>query len=235
MHDIAASYQEVRAKVAAAAHRAGRDPDGVLVLAVTKTRAVEQIAAVIAAGARDLGENYVQELTAKWEAFCVREPERHLRWHAIGHLQRNKAKYLAGFCELVHTVDDVALADELDRRAARHDRRQPVLIEVNIASEDTKFGVSPPDVARLADEVVAREHLQLRGLMAMTPFGAPATQSRRLFAEVRELAQRIAPNLPSGAMCELSMGMSQDYEIAVEEAATIVRVGTAIFGHRDVG
>jgi hypothetical protein len=201
----------------------------VVLVAVSKTRGLEEVREAIGAGVTDLGENYVQELVVKWESVGSSS----VQWHMIGHLQRNKAKYLAPFCSMVHAMDSERLAEEISRRAAEHGRRQPVLIEVNIAGEETKFGVSPGEVAPLAERVVGLAGVELRGLMTMTPYAAEREASRRHFTGVRELAERVGRNLPPGAMSELSMGMTQDFEVAVEEGATIVRVGTAIFGRRE--
>lgn len=231
MSSIAAALKQVTQRIADAAARAGRDPDAVTLVTVTKTRTLDETQQAIRAGAEDLGENYVQELVAKRDALAQRGHDA-VRWHAIGHLQRNKVKYVAPFCHLVHSVDSARLADEIETRAAQHDRRQAVLIEVNVAQEASKFGVAPDEAGRLAQHIAARGHVQLRGLMTMTPYGVVLDDSRRCFAALRELAERLGRELPAGAMAELSMGMTQDYEQAVVEGATIVRVGTAIFGER---
>jgi pyridoxal phosphate enzyme (YggS family) len=230
MGKIAEALEQVRQRIDAAASRAGRDASQITLVAVSKTRSVEEILEAVGAGAVDLGENYVQELVAKREELERRQVP--VRWHFIGHLQRNKAKFLTPFCHLIHAVDDLELARELDRRAAQHDRKQAVLLEVNIAGEQTKFGVAPEEAAALAEGVAALPNLQLRGLMAMTPLGASADEAARLYAQVRELAEQLGRNLPPGSMGELSMGMTQDFEVAVEQGATLVRIGTAIFGPR---
>lgn len=234
MTSITARFEEVRQRIGAAAARAGREPDDVTLVTVTKTRTLDEIEQAIGAGATDLGENYVQELVAKREALMQRGHEA-VRWHAIGHLQRNKVKYLVPLCHLIHSVDSARLADAIEARAAQHDRRQGVLIEVNAAGEASKFGVSPEEAGRLAQHVAGLAHVDLRGLMTMTPYGAGADESRRCFSALRELAEKLGRELPAGAMAELSMGMTQDYEHAVLEGATIVRVGTAIFGARGEG
>lgn len=230
MGTVAEALEQVRERITAAALRAGRDPFAVTLVAVSKTRSIEDILEAVAAGAAHLGENYAQELVVKAEELQRRELP--VKWHFIGHLQRNKARFLAPFCHLVHAVDDLELARELDRRARQHGRRQPVLLEVNIAREESKFGVGPGEVGALAEDVACLQNIELRGLMAMTPLGASSDEASRLFAQVRELSQRLAANLPPGAMSELSMGMTQDFEAAVEQGATLVRVGTAIFGPR---
>lgn len=231
MHDIGAAFREVRDRIDAAARKAGRSAEQVTLVTVSKTRSPEEIRLAVSAGADHLGENYVQELVDKWREFGG-QVDGNPRWHFIGHLQRNKVKYLAPFCELIHSVEDERLAAEIDRRACEQQRRQALLLEVNIAGEESKFGLSPEQVAPLAEKVAELPGVQLRGLMAMTPLGASPEACRRYFAQVRELSEGLAVSLPEGAMAELSMGMTQDYEVAVEEGATLVRVGTAIFGPR---
>jgi len=234
MPTIAAAYNETLQRISAAAGRAGRSADDVVLVAVTKTRSPAEVRAVIQAGAVDLGENYVQEMVDKQQAFEA-AGYRDLRWHAIGHLQRNKARYVAPSCALVHSLDSDRLADELDARAGLAERRLPVLLEVNIAGETSKTGLRPDAVEAVAQHVAGLPNLELRGLMAMPPYGIAEDELRHYFAATRELAGRLANSLPAGAMGQLSMGMSHDYEPAIEEGATIVRVGTAIFGPRRVG
>lgn len=234
MSDIAGSLSEVRARIADAARRSGRSADDVLLVTVSKTRSLEEIAEAIDAGARDLGENYVQELVEKQAALAA-EGRDDVRWHAIGHLQRNKVRHIAAFCRLIHSLDSTRLADEIQKRVGAAGRTQPVLIEVNVAAETSKFGVSPEAAKPLAEHVAGLGDVELRGLMAMTPYDISVDESRRYFARTREVAEALARDLPDGAMSELSMGMTQDYESAVEEGATMVRVGTAIFGKRRDG
>lgn len=231
MHNVAAAFADVTARIAVAAEGAGRNPRDVTLVAVSKTRTVDETQAAIEAGARHLGENYIQELVDKHSALGL-GPQGDLQWHAIGHVQRNKVKYITPFCGLIHSLDSTRLADEINRRAVQADRVQGVLIQVNIAREDTKFGVAAGDAAQLAEHVCELPNTQLRGLMSMTPYDISQDEARRHFAGLRELSQRLAANLPEGAMQDLSMGMTQDYETAVQEGATLVRVGTAIFGAR---
>ena len=198
-------------------------------VAVAKTRGIGEIREAIAAGAVDLGENYVQELVGKLQALG----DEAVRWHMIGHLQRNKVRQLPASCAMVHAVDSERLAEEISRRAEALGLTRQVLIEVNIAGEDTKWGVACGGVPELAQRVAGLPGVALKGLMAMTPYGAAEEVARRHFAQARELAEHVGRDLPSGTMSELSMGMTQDFEIAVEEGATMVRVGTAIFGSRE--
>ncbi len=233
MSNITDALAEVRGRIEAAAQRADRPGSDVTLVAVSKTRTVEETREAIDAGAVDLGENYVQEMVEKWRALGT-EPGRELRWHAIGHIQRNKVKYIAPFCHLIHSIDSTRLADEVNKRAGQAERTQPVLIELNIAQEDSKFGATADGARALAEYVAGLPHIELQGLMAMTPYDISADESRAYFAQVRELSETLGANLPRAAMQALSMGMTQDYEVAVEEGATIVRVGTAIFGHRAI-
>ena len=220
---IAARLAEVRGRIAAAAERAGRSAEGVTLLAVSKTKSEAAIREAYAAGQRDFGENYVQELTAKAAALSDLPG---LRWHLIGPLQRNKVKQVAPIAALVHTVDRAALAEEIEKRAAAAGRVVPVLIEVNVGGEASKAGCPPGDAAALAAAVRAMPHLSLRGLMTIPPDTEDREEARPFFAALRALRDGI------GGLPELSMGMSHDFEIAVAEGATIVRVGTAIFGAR---
>jgi PLP dependent protein len=225
---IASALDEVRARIHAAAAASGRDAATVRLIAVSKTQPAEAVREAYAAGQRDFGENYVQELLQKAEA--LRDlPE--LRWHLIGHLQRNKAKQIAPLVRLVHTVDSIDLARELAKRfeVAVTDRRLEVLVEVSIAGEQQKHGVAPEELAELCAGIEALPVLSLRGLMCVPPFTDEPVGARPFFDRLLALRERHggAPRLP-----ELSMGMTHDLEHAVAAGATLVRVGTAIFGAR---
>jgi pyridoxal phosphate enzyme (YggS family) len=220
--DVAA----VRARIAAAAARARRRSDEVSIVAVTKGHPLERAVEAAAAGLLDLGENRVQEALAKQDAW----PGVPVRWHLIGHLQRNKARLAAGRFALIHSLDSLRLADALDSAAAAAGIVQEVLVEVNVAREPQKSGVAPADAPVLVRHAAALGHLRLRGLMAMAPYTADAGVQRQVFRQLRELRDRLAsPGLDLGV---LSMGMSGDFEIAVEEGATMVRLGTILFGER---
>jgi len=200
----------------------------VRLVAVTKTVTVDRIQEGIAAGLTILGENRVQEALPKMVAL----KEAPIRWHFIGHLQRRKVRTIVGLFELIHSVDTVELAQEIDRRAGEAGTRQDVLLEVNIGSEATKTGFHPEALVGLVPAVASLPHVRVKGLMAIPPPTEP-DRARVYFRRLRETAERIAElNLPSVAMDELSMGMSNDYVVAVEEGATLVRVGTALFGMR---
>lgn len=224
---IAERVAEVRQRIEAAAKRAGRSPREVTLVAVTKTVDPGRIAEAVAAGVRDLGENRVQEALSKLDAL----PEG-VVLHMIGHLQTNKAKYVARSFDWLHSLDSLRLAQELSRRCEAAGRVLPCLIEVNVSGEESKHGVRLEEAARLAEGVVALPGLRLEGFMTIPPLSEDPERSRPYFARLRDLAERLAPLLPEGSARHLSMGMTQDFEVAVEEGATMVRVGTAIFGPR---
>lgn len=225
---VADRVRVVLANIRAAAERVGRPASSVGLVAVTKTVTVDRIQEGIAAGLTILGENRVQEALPKMAAL----KEAPIRWHFIGHLQRRKVRSVVGLFELIHSVDSVELAQEIDRRAGEAGTCQDVLLEVNIGSEATKTGFHPEALVGLVPAVANLPHVRVRGLMTIPP-PTEADQARVYFRRLREMAGRIAElKLPSVAMDELSMGMSNDYEVAVEEGATLVRVGTALFGAR---
>ncbi len=216
---IAENLAAVRARIEAACRRAGRSRESVLLVAVSKTFLPPVIREAYAAGQRHFGENRVQE-------FEVKEKELKLEgavWHLIGHLQSNKAARAARLFQVIHTVDSAHLAERLDRAAGPG--RLPVLIEVKLSDEPAKTGVAESEVEALAERIRGLEHLELRGLMTMPPWSEDAEPSRPYFRRLREIGRRLGTS-------ELSMGMTNDFEVAVEEGATIVRVGTAIFGKR---
>lgn len=218
----------VRSRIAAAAERAGRDPDAVLLVAVTKTIAAPRVAAAVALGLRELGENRVQEAAAKAAELASRGP---LRWHLIGHLQTNKAGRAAGLFDAVHSVDSARVAEALAERRPEDLAPLDALVEVELTGIPGHTGATSDQVEAVARAVLAQPRLRLRGLMTMAPPVDHPEQARPAFARLRalrdELGQRLDVALP-----DLSMGMSDDYEVAVEEGATIVRLGRALFGER---
>ncbi len=221
-------YRGVLARVEEAAARAGRDPASVRLVAVSKTVDPERVRQAYEAGARDFGENYVQEAVAKADAL---PPD--ARWHMIGHLQSNKAKRAVETFDWVHSLDRPSLAQALEKAAARRGRGLDVLIQVNVGREPTKSGTDPEGAVALARAAPRWPHLRIRGLMAIPPYLADPEEVRPYFRALRELRDRIAAlGLPGVEMVELSMGMSHDFPVAIEEGATMVRVGTAIFGPR---
>lgn len=225
----------VRDQIAAAAQTAGRNPQEVLLIVVTKEVSVDRIREAVACGVREIGENRIQEAGEKRAVL-----ESDLRWHLIGHLQRNKAKFAVEMFDVVHSVDSLELVELLDRQVA--DRRPggqagslEVLIQVNVSGEETKFGCRPEQTEKLTEAVLNAKHLKWTGLMTMAPFSDRAEDSRPFFRKLRELRDRLQSILhPAPSTLHLSMGMSQDFEVAIQEGATMVRVGTAIFGERIV-
>jgi len=226
--DIAANIEKITQRIAAACSRAGRDPHSVELMAVTKTVSTERILQAVDAGITLLGENYVQEAREKQELLGGRA-----RMHLIGHLQTNKAKYAVRLFDCVHSVDRLELAQELNKRAKAVNRTLDILIEVNVSGEQTKNGVSPAQVRELIGRIAGLENLSVRGLMTMAPYSDDPETSRPYFQALRQLRDDIArEEIPRVQMAELSMGMTDDFEVAIEEGSTIVRIGRAIFGAR---
>ena len=218
----------VRSRIAAAAARAGRPAESGRIVAVTKGHPLERAREAAAAGLLDLGENRVQEALAKQEAW----PAAPVRWHLIGHLQRNKARLAVGRFALIHSLDSIRLAEALEAVAAAAGSVQDVLIEVNVAREPQKSGATPEEAPALVGRVAELPHLGVRGLMAMAPYGAAPRVQHEVFGGLRELRDRLSRDPELATLTELSMGMSDDFEAAVEEGATMVRLGTVLFGER---
>ena len=230
MSEISENLARVRERIEAAARRSGRDPEEVHLVAVSKSVESERVRQAIEAGVNILGENYVQEAQKKIEALG-----RGVAWHFIGHLQTNKARVAVRLFDFIHSVDSLTLAQELNRQAKLQGRILPVLLQVNISGEMTKFGAQEKEVFLLAEKLSPMEGIEVKGLMAMPPFLENPEDSRPYFVGLRKLGERLAQQkIPRIVMAEFSMGMSNDFEVAVEEGATLVRVGTAIFGPRPV-
>lgn len=228
MVDVAANLAGIRARVAEAAGRSGRSADDVTVLGASKKVEPGRINQAIRAGLTGIGENYVQEAQEKIPLL-----EGPIRLHFIGHLQTNKAKLAARLFDTIQSVDSLRLATELSKRAAALEKTLDVLIEVNLGDESTKAGVPPAEVGALVGQIAPLDNLRLRGLMAMPPLFGDPEQSRPYFRQLRELAESVRATNPSGvAMDQLSMGMTHDYPVAVEEGATLIRIGTGLFGPR---
>ena len=217
----------VREAIERAAERAGRRPEEIRLVAASKTVDIERIQAAIEAGIKILGENYVQEAMKKSEAL-----EKPVSWHFVGHLQKNKARHAVKLFDMIHSVDSIPLAEELNKRAERMSRTIEVLVEVNLSGEASKWGVTEEDAMPLTHRIRELENLAFRGLMTMPPFLDDPEDSRPYFVGLRKLAERIVRGGIHPGPLELSMGMSNDFPIAIEEGATLVRVGTAIFGSR---
>lgn len=227
-HELKQRFEQVRERMRKACEACGRDPDSVRLVAVSKTVAADTVKEAIAAGATILGENYVQEARDKFDAL-IQYP---VSWHFIGHLQSNKAKYAVRLFDLIHSVDSLKLARELDKQAAKVDKVQQILVQVNISGEDTKSGIPADEAPRLVSEVSRLKNLAVKGLMTMPPYFYQPEKVRPFFAALRELRDRIEPAQPDVSLPELSMGMTGDFEVAIKEGATLVRIGTAIFGER---
>jgi PLP dependent protein len=222
---VAANLASVRARLDAAARRGGRDARDVCLVAVGKTWPPGALQEALDAGVRDLGENRAQELRDKVAALGGRA-----RWHFIGHLQTNKVRHVVGIAHLVHAVDRIELAEALSRRALALGVEQGVLLEVNVAGEASKHGVAPADAVGVAAAVAALDGVSMRGLMTVPPLPDRPEDSRPVYAELARIGRELAARVPGAT--ELSMGMTRDFEIAIEEGATMVRIGEAIFGPR---
>lgn len=226
---IKENLNTVETKIAAACARAGRERADVTLIAVSKTKPVEMLTEAYDTGVRDFGENKVQEMCDK----IPKLPE-DIRWHMIGHLQRNKVKYIIDQAALIHSVDTYRLAEEINIQAKKRGIVVPILVEVNIAGERSKFGASAEDAMLLVEEIAALENLRIKGLMTIAPYVVDAEENRPYFRKIKQLSVDITnKNIDNVSMEVLSMGMTGDYEVAIEEGATMVRVGTGIFGERN--
>ena len=229
--DIAERFKQIKERKDAAAVRSGRSPDEVTLMAVTKTHTAAEINEAIAAGAADIGENRVQELLEKYDSVSP------VRWHLIGHLQTNKVKNVVGKVVMIHSVDSLKLAREINKRASAAGIVMDILIEINSAMEETKSGISSDDLETLVREITAEcENIRIRGIMCIPPIAAEPEEARPYFREARELFDKMKTwDLPEERFLPdtLSMGMSGDFEVAIEEGSTIVRVGSSIFGPRN--
>ena len=226
---VCENYLAVEEKVKEACRRAGRNRDEVTLIAVSKTKAMSMMEELLPLGVVDFGENKVQELTAKEEALPSG-----LHWHMIGHLQRNKVKYIVDKAYLIHSVDSLRLAEAVSQEAVKKGVTANILIEVNVAGEDSKFGVAPEETAALAEAISKLPNIAVKGLMTIAPFVENAEENREVFRNLRKLSVDIEEKkFNNVTMAVLSMGMTGDYEVAIEEGATMVRVGTGIFGERD--
>ena len=212
-----------------ACRRSGRSPEDVVLLAVSKKKPESDILALYEAGQRDFGENYVQELREKAEHL-----PKDIRWHMIGHLQKNKVKYIAPYITMIHSVDSRELADVIEKEAVKADRVIPVLIEVNVGEEESKFGTSCEDAEDLAKYILTLPHVLLRGFMTSAPYVTDPEEDRPVFRKLKQLAVDMnLENADNEKVDFLSMGMSNDYEVAIEEGSSCIRVGTSIFGERN--
>lgn len=226
---VVENLKEVEAKVCAACTKAGRAREEVLLIAVSKTKPMSMIEELLAVGTKDFGENKVQELCDKYEVL-----PKDIHWHLIGHLQTNKVKYVVDKVCMIHSVDSLRLAETISKEAQKKGVIVPVLIEVNVAEEESKFGVSVEETEGLVREIAVLPGIQVQGLMTIAPFVDDPEENRPVFSKLKKLYVDIKEkNIDNVAMSVLSMGMTNDYEVAIEEGATMVRVGTGIFGERD--
>ena len=223
------NFRQVEENIRRACGRAGRDPGDVTLIAVSKTKPVELLREAYDLGTRVFGENKVQEIVEKYEAL-----PKDIHWHMIGHLQRNKVKYIIDKVDLIHSVDSVRLAETIEKEAAKHDLTANILLEVNVAEEESKFGLKVDEVEQVVDEIAKFSHIKVCGLMTIAPFVENPEENRPYFRRLRNLSVDIGgKNVDNVTISILSMGMTNDYEVAIEEGATMVRVGTGLFGARD--
>lgn len=226
---ITENLEQVRKNIDEACRMAGRDPKEVTLIAVSKTKPVSMLKEAYDAGARCFGENKVQEIMDKHPQL----PE-DIQWHMIGHLQRNKVKYIVDKVSMIHSVDSLRLAQTIEQEAAKHNVCVPVLLEVNVAQEESKFGLKMDEVLPLIETIADFPHIKVQGLMTIAPYVENAEDNRDFFLQLKKLSVDIeAKNINNVSMSVLSMGMTGDYQVAVQEGATMVRVGTGIFGERN--
>ncbi len=219
----------VEEKIQRACERSGRKREDVTLIAVSKTKPIQDLKEAYRCGARFFGENKVQEISEKYPQM----PE-DVKWHMIGHLQRNKVKYIVDKISMIHSVDSLRLAQTIQSEAKKHQVRVPILLEVNVAEEESKFGLSVAETFPLAEQISQLENIHIQGLMTIAPYVEDPEENRWVFRELKKLSVDIAAkNIDNVDMFVLSMGMTGDYEVAIEEGATMVRVGTGIFGERD--
>lgn len=230
--EIAANLADVRTRIGAAAERSGRRPDDVLLVAVSKTHPIEDIVAAMAAGQRDFGENRLEELWTKVEQARSLHLDA-IRWHMIGNIQSRKTRDAVGPFVLIHSIDRAKIAARLSRDAEAAGNVMKVLVEVNVSGEASKHGFTPDELLAQAGELLALPGIDVAGLMTMAPYEAEPEATRPVFRALRSLRERLADAYPAGDWNELSMGMTNDFEVAIEEGATIVRIGSAIFGSRN--
>jgi pyridoxal phosphate enzyme (YggS family) len=221
--------EKVKRRISDAAKDCGRSPESIKLVAVSKTVGSDRVGKAIDAGVTILGENYIQEAKEKFAALS----DRPVKWHFIGHLQSNKAKYAVRMFDLIHSVDSIKLAKALDKEARKNAKVQDILVQVNISREETKTGIDPSEATDLISRIADLDHIRVLGLMTMPPFFDDPESARPFFQQLAALKEKIkGHNIAGTQMDELSMGMTGDFEVAIEEGATLVRIGTAIFGER---
>ena len=230
MMDLQENLQQVEANICKACENAGRKRSDVTLIAVSKTKPIEMLQTVYDLGPRDFGENKVQEMCEKMEVL-----PKNIRWHMIGHLQRNKVKYLIGKVTMIHSVDSLRLAEEISKESVKKDAQTDILLEINCAGEESKFGIRPKDTLALVRQIAVLPNVHIRGLMTVAPLTQTPEENRVYFQLMKKLSVDIAQeSVDNVSMDVLSMGMTIDYQTAIEEGSTCVRVGTGIFGTRTV-
>lgn len=226
---ILENIKQVEENIIKSCEKVGRDPKEVTLIAVSKTKPYTAIEEALPSGVLDYGENKVQELTEKYEIL-----PKDIRWHMIGHLQRNKVKYLVGKVELIHSVDSLRLANQIETEFAKKNEIANILIEVNMANEESKFGITSETTEQLVREISKLEHVRIKGLMTIAPYTDNPETNREYFRNMKKLSVDITEkNIDNVSMNVLSMGMTGDYQVAIEEGSTMIRVGTGIFGERN--
>lgn len=226
---LAENLQQVNANIEKACAAVGRAPSEITLVAVSKTKPVSMLQEAYDAGARVFGENKVQEIMDKYDQLPS-----DIQWHMIGHLQRNKVKYIIDKVAMIHSVDSLRLAQTIEQEAAKKELVMPILLEVNVAEENTKFGLKVEEVLPLLEQISSFSHIQVKGLMTIAPFVENPEENREVFRTLKKLSVDIsAKNINNVTMSVLSMGMTGDYQVAVQEGSTMVRVGTGIFGERN--
>lgn len=226
---ILENIKQVEENIIKSCEKVGRDPKEVTLIAVSKTKPYTAIEEALPSGVLDYGENKVQELTEKYEIL-----PKDIRWNMIGHLQRNKVKYLVGKVELIHSVDSLRLANQIETEFAKKNEIANILIEVNMANEESKFGITSETTEQLVREISKLEHVRIKGLMTIAPYTDNPETNREYFRNMKKLSVDITEkNIDNVSMNVLSMGMTGDYQVAIEEGATMIRVGTGIFGERN--
>ena len=226
---LAENLQQVNANIEKACAAVGRAPSEITLVAVSKTKPVSMLQEAYDAGARVFGENKVQEIMDKYDQLPS-----DIQWHMIGHLQRNKVKYIIDKVAMIHSVDSLRLAQTIEQEAAKKELVMPILLEVNVSEEDTKFGLKVEEVLPLLEQISSFSHIQVKGLMTIAPFVENPEENREVFRTLKKLSVDIsAKNINNVTMSVLSMGMTGDYQVAVQEGSTMVRVGTGIFGERN--
>ena len=229
MEDFKKNLEIIEENICKACKKAGRERNEVTLIAVSKTKPLEDLQAVYGLNIRDFGENKVQELTGKIEAM----PD-DIKWHMIGHLQRNKVKYIVDKVELIHSVDSLRLAEEISKQAIKKNVNVNILVEINIGDEESKFGISADEVKVLVRDIAKLDNIKVQGLMCVAPYVVDSEENRAFFHKIKDLSVDIMKeNIDNVSMNVLSMGMSNDYQVAIEEGATMVRIGSNLFGKRD--